>query len=203
MQKELINDASKLFPSFEHWQSFLELSESREHIKEFWFVEATNKIRRHFMETLPPEWDCERWGATSRDTRWFLREFGSDSLSVCFAWCYQLHLILHNHQKFNAQSVARLLKESGDYRPIHLAFDRIDQPHSGSELREMRNFKFGTAHDGNFSEWDLAWHAGNRTETFVDQAIAKIERFTKSPEVTELLRQLNQTALNESQGTKT
>jgi hypothetical protein len=93
------------------------------------------------------------------------------------------------------------LQES-DYLPVQRAFDRIDAPFPGSELSEMRNFKFGTAHDGNYSEYDLAWHASHQMDSFVDQAIAKIERFTTNPEVTELLRQLNQTALDKPQTIK-
>ena len=156
MQKELIHSASKLFPTFEHWQSFLELANGKDAIMESWFIEATTKIRRHSLETLPTEWDCEAWGNTNRDTRWFLKKFGPDSLAVYFSYYYRLDLRLNNPQKFNPQSVTRLLKES-DCRPIYLAFDRIDRRFDwGSELIEIGNFRFGTAHDGNFGPFDLA-----------------------------------------------
>lgn len=202
MQKELINTASELFPTFEHWQSFLELSNSRDAIMESWYIEATARIRRHFMETLPPEWACEAWGATNRDTRWFLREFGPESLVVSYGWHYRLDLRLSDRQKFNAQTISKLLKES-TYTPIHLAFDRIDRRFDwGSELIEIGNFKFGIANDGNFSPHDLAWHARHQIDIFAEQAIAKIERFTNSQRVTELLKQLNQVARNESQNIK-
>jgi len=85
MQKELIYSASKLFPTFEHWQSFLELANSKDAIVTSWFIEATTKIRRHFIETLPTEWDCAPWGTTDLDTRWFLKQFGPDSLTVSWA----------------------------------------------------------------------------------------------------------------------
>lgn len=199
MQQELINAASELFPTFEHWQSFLELYGLTNDIAVSWFAGATERISRHFMETLPPEWDCEAWGDTSRDTRWFLRQFGPVSLTVSYAWAYRLDLRLHDHEKFSAELVTRLLKES-EYRPIHLAFDRIDRRFEwGSELIELGNFKFGTAQDGHFSERDLAWHAAHQMDAFVSQAIAKIERFTNNPQVTELIRRLNQTASDESQ----
>jgi len=197
MQNELIHAASKLFPTFEHWQSFLELSNNREAIMEHWYVEATSKIRHHFRESLPPEseWAYEAWGNRDLDTRWFLKEFGPDSIFVSYGWRYELHLTHHNNPKFNAQFVSSLIQKN-DYRPIQQAFDRIDERLNGAELREVRNFKFGTAHDGNYSDYDLAWHAAHQMDLFVDQAIAKIEKFTNNPEVTKLLRQLNQTALS-------
>lgn len=202
MQKELIYSASKLFPTFEHWQSFLELANCKDAIVTSWFIEATTKIRRHFIETLPTEWDCAPWGTTDLDTRWFLKQFGPDSLTVSFSFHYRLDLRLENRQKYKPQTVTRFLKES-DCRPIYLAFDRIDKRFDwGSELIENRNYKFGTAHDGNFEPFELAWYAAHQTNAFVDQAITKIEHFTKSTEVTELLRQINQTAMDESQPVK-
>lgn len=202
MQRELIHSAAGLFPTFEHWQSFLELSDSREAIWNSWFISATSRIRQHFEETLPAEWDCEAWGDTSRDTRWFLREFGSESLGVAYSYQYRLDLILHDKQRFNTDSISRLLRES-NCRPIQLAFERIDYRSVwGSELIEKGNFKFGTAHDGSFLERDLAWHAAHNEDAFVEQAIAKIERFTKRAEVTEVLRRLNRVALDESQAAK-
>jgi len=202
MQNELIYTASKLFPTFEHWQSFQELANSRDAIMESWFIDATSKIRRHFIETLPPEWDCEPWGNPNRDTRWFLRDFGPDSLTVCYSYYYRLDLKLHNSQNFSAPLITQSLKK-GDYQPIYRAFDRIDIRFNwGSELIEQSNFKFNIATDGNLSPLDLAWHAFHRMDQFVDQAVAKIERFTNNPEVSDLIRRLNQAAQDEARSQK-
>jgi len=202
MQNELISAASDLFPTFEHWQSFLELSDLRNSIRDTWFIEATNKIRQHFINTLPREWDCEPWENTQRDTRWFLRKFGPDSPSVNYRWHYCLCLRLHNKQKFNTESIFRLLKKEGGYEPIYQAFDRIDRQFDGEIVMiESRNFKFGSANDGALSEDKLAWYARHEIDGFIEQAIAKIEKFTKNPVISDLLGQLNQTAQKESQTT--
>jgi len=200
MQTELIYTASKLFPTLEHWQSFVELSNEREAIAKFWFVEATNRIRRHFMETLGPEWVCEPFHDTRSDTRWFLEEFGPESLGICYFEHYTLLLRRHNDEKFDNHKISTLLKKC-EYRAVQLAFDRIDQrfPAWNAQLLESGNFKFGTAHDGNIPPLELAWHAAHQMDAFVDQAVLKIERFTKSPNVTELLRQLNQSAQDRNQ----
>jgi hypothetical protein len=201
MQKELIQAAAGLFPTFEHWQSFLELSQGIDSIKNYWFVEATTTIRRHFMETLSPDWCCDSWGSPDRDTRWFLKEFGPESLGITYGWYYQLHLRFgFGTPGFKTELVSRLLKEKGEYRPIHLAFERIDPPYQGSLLAEIGNFRFGSAYDGNFALEDkdgcLGWYASHRLNEFVDQAVKKVERFTNTPEVTKLIRKLNQAAID-------
>lgn len=197
MQNEFLHQASKLFPTFDHWQSFLELADKKDSIWESWFTEATVKIRRHFVETLPTEWACEPFGVTHRDTRWFLREFGLDSLGLSFSNHYRFDLQLRNHQKFDPVKTVGNLR-SGEFRGIFMAFERIDRQFDlGSELIEIGNFHFQTPNDGNLMHRELAWHAAHQTNDFVDQAIAKIERFTNNEDVTALLKQLNNLALRE------
>lgn len=199
MQNELITEASKLFPTFDHWQSFLELSAQTNAIKESWFTEATTQIRRHFMKTLNPEWGFEPFSSTHRDTRWFIKEYGPESLAFSFAWCYRLDLKIWNPQKFKNQPVTDALKTS-EYSAIPLAFGRIDQQGAwGSELIEIGNYSFETSGSRQLSELDLAWFAAHETDSFVDQAIEKIERFTNSSDVTDALRRLNQLAQSADQ----
>lgn len=120
----------------------------------FWFIEATNRIRRRFEETLilTPEWKCEQFSNTKVDTRWFLKEFGAASLGLSYCAQYTLVLKRFDNERFNRHTISRLLEES-DYGAIRLAFDRIDRrwPDWDSELIEDRNFKFGTPNDGYFS----------------------------------------------------
>ena len=197
MNKEIVHAAAQLFPTYDHWKCIRELPNYFEEIMALWYVEATVKIREHFENSLPSEWDCAPWGNPSRDTCWFLKEYGSQSLAIRYGWCYCLVLKLEDTQKFNVNTIARLLGES-EYAPLIRDFGKNDIRHDVAPT-SGRNFGFGTLYDGSFSREDLAWYAAHQTDLFVEQAIAKIEKFTKSPQVTELLHKINQIAQAEGQ----
>jgi len=192
MQNELITEASNLFPTIDHWQSFLELYSITDSIRDTWFKDATTRIRRHFMENLNSDWGFEPCGAPHRDTRWFLREFGPESLSVNFIYHYRLDLRVWNAEhKFIPCVVSEALK-TNDFSSVHMAFSRIDrQGEWGSELIEERNYVFQSALSAQLTERELAWFVAHETESFVNQSVEKVERFTNSVEVTESIRQLN------------
>ena len=59
---------------------------------------------------------------------------------------------------------------------------------------ERRNFTFGLPNDGQLTERELVWAAAKYEDEFVRQAVEKIERFTKNPEVTQQIRELTQMA---------
>ena len=192
MNKEMIHAAAQLFPTYEHWKNIRELPSYFEEIMALWYVEATIRIRKHFENSLSPEWDYAPWGNTTRDTCWFIREHGPQSLAVRFGWCYSLVLKLEDPHKFNVDAIVRLLGES-DYAPLVREFVKNDVRHDVEPIGG-RDFRFGTPYDGSFSREDLAWYAAHEIDSFVEQAIAKIEKFTKNPQMTELLRKVNQIA---------
>lgn len=194
MQNELITEASKLFPTIDHWHSFLELAAQKDAIKDYWFTDATTRIRRHFMMTLNSDWGFEPFGSPNRDTRWFIKDYGPQSLALSYSNFYRFDLRIWDQQNFKPLPVTNALKTS-KFGSILRAFGRIDrQGEWGSELIEMWNFSFDSYNSGQLSDYDLAWFAAHEIDIFVDQAIKKIEQFTNSSEVTEALRQLNQTA---------
>lgn len=202
MQNELIHAAAKLFPTINHWRSFQELAKNMDAIKEEWFVAATDMIREHFKNALSPEWRFTPIDPPTRNTCWFLRDYGPGSLSIRFWACYRFELKADDKKRFDLATIRRLLTEK-DYLPISQAFARIDPPNADDSLfMEMPNFKFGKEGDGHYSDLDLAWYAAHETDSFVEQAIAKIEKFTKNPQVTELLQKVNQIAQAEAQAGK-
>ncbi|RYD49504.1 MAG: hypothetical protein EOP85_01500 [Verrucomicrobiaceae bacterium] len=195
MKNDLITEASKLFPTLEHWQGFLDLSALTVSIKESWLTEATSRIRRHFMTSLDSQWAFEPFGAPLRDTRWFLKDYGSDSLALYFTNYYRLSLGVWNPQNFKNQPVVDALKTS-EYGSILVAFGRIDQQNTdGLQLIQHRDFSFASCDLKHLSESDLAWCAAHETDLLVAQAIEKIERFTNDPSVTGAIRRLNDLAL--------
>ena len=203
MQNDLIHAAAKLFPTYEHWRSFQELANNIHAIKEEWFVAATDRIRQHFKDTLSPEWGFIPYGATNRDTRWFLQDFGPGSLSIRFSDYYRLDLLVEDKQRYNSEIIYQLLKEK-EYLPISQAFSRIDKQFDWAAFYELSNFRFGEDGDGHYSANDLAWFAAHEpySDLFVKQAIAKVEKFTNNPQVTELLRKINQIAMEAAKGEK-
>jgi len=184
-------EAKELFPTIDHWLSFNELADQRNAIYEDFFRQATRKIREHFNANPAPGWNMKPWGAEYRDTKWYLEEFGTNSLFLCYAWEYELQLRLHDLQVMDTDAITKAL-ESNHYMELKAAFQRIDRyMQADSKLMERRNFRLGSPHDGSLSPRELVWYAGLKTDEFVRQAIEKIERFTRNETVTAQIRELN------------
>lgn len=188
--KEIIAHKPPFFPAVEDWNAFLELSNQRSKISHEWLRAATTSLRDHLTKNTPKEWLCSAWGSDT-DIKLHLCEFGTDSVFIGYGWEYELYLYLDNQNKFDSDKINTLLRTS-EFNPILNALDRIDKSF-GPEAKVMsyRNFSFGSPNDGNISVDELAWYVGNRSEEFVQQAIAQIEKFTKNEEVTRLLGELN------------
>jgi len=183
--------AKEIFPTYDHWRSFNKLADQRESLYYAWLGSATQLVRQHFLNNTPAEWELVSWGDTRVDTKWYLREFGPDSLCLVIAWEYELQLRLIDQVAFDSAAITREL-ESGNFSKLKQAFDRIDRYMlPDSKLMERRNYKFGIPTDTELSGWDLAWCAAFKTEDFVSQVVEKIERFVKDTEVTEQIRKLN------------
>ncbi|WP_269522405.1 hypothetical protein [Coraliomargarita parva] len=184
--------AEELFPTLEHWLSFNELFDQRVTIFESFFAPATQLIRQHFAEKLDASWTQIEWGSPHRDTQWYLSEFGPNSLCLVFGWCYELQLRLIDDVSFDSHAITAAL-ETNEYAALKNAFERIDRHMQiDSKLMERGNYTFGIPNDRNLSWNELAWCARFKAQEFAEQAIRKIERFTKNTEVTEQIRKLNE-----------
>lgn len=193
-KKLMTSNIPQLFPSLEHWQSFLDLTKQKDNLHEGMIISATQKIRQHFQTTIASGWTMRPRDAEKRDTEWYLTDFGPDSITVVFNWYYLLSLHCPTKYKRILPSILQHL-ELLQSKPLEMAFDRIDgRGHHHELLKELRNFSFGHHKDGNFDQFELAYLAHNNEQSFVDQAIAKIERFTNSSEVTQSLAKLNKMA---------
>jgi hypothetical protein len=196
MQQELLNQVKNLFDTFEKWNAFLELSAQMGEIKTNFFTKVRDPLYKYFIENPVEGWVCESWGNPDFDLRWYLTDFGKNSLGIGIAWTFDFVLTLEDAEKFDSVKIEQLLK-TPEYSKILTAFERID--YQFTEVRrkiiETGNYQFGSPYDYNFKDPNktiLSWYAGNRTNEFVDQIIKKVERFRKDTEVTRLLRQLNE-----------
>jgi len=194
MSDGMVMEAAALFDDHEKWISFFELCDLRQRIYEYWVRKATQTIRDHFYKTRSDKWVCEPYGDTNRDTRWYLREFGMNSLGITIGWFYEIVLHLPDGDGYDTNAITEKLSRP-EFMPISMAFDRIDyQQKDGKKLVECRNYIFDGQDDGGIMQYhDLAWYAGNQTGAFVTQVIGKVERLICDPKVTDLIIELNAT----------
>lgn len=187
MNREFLNEAINLFDTPEKWNSFLELSNKRGEINNEWFKRAKIAVINHFTNDVVENWSFVNWNTW--DYRWFLEDFGKESF--CF-WMYANRMGLWlNGANFNSEKATTLL-QTEKYSSL-LSVLRPDEIFSNDwKIAETGNFFFNSTSDGNIENNELAWYAGNKTEEFVNQIAEKVNRIRKNPELTELLRELNE-----------
>lgn len=194
MQKELLNQAMALFDSPEKWNAFVELANQKETIKWHYFQKLKQPLLNYFNANPVEGWACEPWGNHLYDVRWYLPEYGKNSLGLAIGWTFEFHLRLEDPAGFDSEKMTQLLKT--DYSMLLSGFNRIDrQFEHHSKAIETRNYAFGSPYDFNFDNAQLdklSWYAGNKTDDFVRQIIEKVERFRQNKEFTRMLRELHE-----------
>ena len=191
MQKELLNQAVQMFDSSDKWNSFLELSSSKDEIRNHWYQTLKTHITKRFWEEDKVNgWSLEAFG--SWDYRWYLTEFGRDSF--CINMNQNRIGLWVNPNFFISQRITELLKTE-NYSSI-MATLRPDEGFNGEwwKLSEFGNFEFESPYDGHFDLDRLGWFAGNKTEELVNQLSEKINRFRKDETIMKLFAELNREA---------
>lgn len=195
MQQELLTHAMNIFDSVDKWNAFIDLANQKDTIKDAYFSKVKEPLFRYFHENQADGWVCEPWGDQTYDMRWYLKDFGKNSLGLGVGWRYDFVLTLEDPNRFDIEKMYSYLKspESGK---LLAAFERIDSflPDQRRAIVETGNYSFDSPFDGNFKDakHQLAWYAGNQTENFVRQIVNKVEKFRKNKEVTDLLYQINE-----------
>jgi len=201
MNEHLTKKAAKWFNNLQTWESFVELSLLQRDIEKVWFEAATEKLRKYFTQYSSPGWTFEDWGAAT-DTWWFLEEFGKESIGIGFGWCYLFCFGVYYGNRIDRSSLTENLKKKA-YQPLIEKFGRQDKTDErGAEVMtfvQYGDFSFDSPLDMKLPIHELAWYAGNKTDLFVNQAVAKIEAFTCNAEITALLRQLNTELIQQAQ----
>jgi len=196
MTEEYANQVNAIFePGIEQWTSFLELRKIQDwEITAKWAETLQTTLNRRFC---PQGGKWAFASPNSWDYRWYLSEFGPDSVGLCL-FCETL-FVRGNPDIIDAANASVLLSGQ-DYTAIRNAFERIDAvyiPTSWSEeekgrfIIERGNFFVGDKDDGHLSADKFAYYAHFSTSTLEKQIAAKIERF-QTPEVTALFKTLNE-----------
>jgi len=187
MNREFLNEAINLFDTPEKWDSFIELSNKRLEIRHEWFNKAKIAIVDYFINNTVENWSFENWNTW--DYKWFLKDYGKQSLCI---WMYGNRIQLWLDGNCFDSTKATELLNTERYSSL-LSVIRPDELFQNDfKLVEYGNFYFDSLNDGNFTDEKLAWYAGNKTEEFVNQIAEKVNRIRKNPELTELLRELNE-----------
>ena len=193
MHKELLNQAIAIFDSPEKWNSFVELANQKETIKWHYFQKLKQPLLNYFNANPVEGWVCEPWGDQLYDIRWYLKDFGKNSIALAIGWRFHFVLHIEDTNAFDTKKIDDLLRS--DYSILLSSFDRVDRQFENQlKAVEVRNYSFNSPYDTNFEDSQLdklSWFAGNKTESFVEQIIKKVERFRQDKDLTKMLYDLN------------
>jgi len=190
MNEAFLKEAVTLFDTDDKWNSFLELIKNKDGIKTIFFKKLQIELNKRFGQND----FVDNWGFVSvneKHFRWFLKDFGDESISLLFHFGYIFSI--RSNPNFTDSSKIKEFLHTQRYSPLFNFLDRQDSGTNDWEIiRESGCFYFDSIFDGNFNEDQIAWFAGNKTEEFVNQIAEKVNRIRKNPEMTELLRELNE-----------
>lgn len=188
MSEELLKQAMELFNTNEKWESFRELVNMDRGIQEKWWKKLQLEVYNREIKNSNENWSIHIWN--NWDIMWFIKGASNKSLAIHF-WCDGFR-IFSNYGELDPKKVEELTN-SPKFDSIRNAFDRIDGRNWETIAGESRNFSFGTPFDENFPNSQiLSWYAGNKTNDFADQIIAKVRKLQTS-EITSLFKEINET----------
>jgi hypothetical protein len=187
MNEELLQKAMQLFDTSEKWISFCELINRNGDIQRRWWKKLQSEVYQREQKNGISDWDIFIWN--DWDIRWFIKVESQNTICVHF-WGDGLRVFC-NYGDLDLDKVNELLKDP-KFDIIKSCIDRIEGSNKETICWEHRNFAFGTSYDYCFpNSQTLSWYAGNETEKFADQLIAKVRKF-QTPEITELFKEINQ-----------
>lgn len=195
MNEKMILAAINLFDSEEKWESFVELVNivDDDIIERWWKKLQTEIYQQEKVNNTSVDWKISMW--KNKDiigVSWYVNKETDKTFTVSFDSGL---LYLQAGQKLDIDKVKKLM-ENSKFDSLENCFDRIDGNYKTDRINngifswEEGNFHFGSIYDGRFDESLLSWYAGNRTEDFTKQVIAKVRKF-QTPEITELFKEIN------------
>jgi hypothetical protein len=191
MSYEIVTQVEDLFSDKEQWESFLDISNQRNLIRDTWWRKFLSEMNKS-VKTV------QNWGYTANnhfDYHWYINEFGTNSFCLIAAnygnkfslgfWAPQY--------KHDIKKLSELLQKEEYGEPIKAKFDRLI--YIGNETTEwqyIENFVFDEAKENDNLDLDkLAWYANYKTTELVSQVIAKVNKFREDAEITRILTELN------------
>ena len=187
MNEELLQKAMQLFDTAEKWNSFCELMGRKDDMQKRWWKKLQTEVYQREQKNGICDWDIfieNQW-----DIRWFIK--GETRNTICVHFWADRFRVFYNYGDLDKDKVFELLKDP-KFDIIKSCIDRIEGSDNETICWEERNFAFGTSYDNCFPDRQtLSWYAGNETEKFADQLIAKVRKF-QTPEITALFKEINE-----------
>ena len=182
MQQALINSTKDIFDSPEKWETFLDLDLLKDKITAQWYSKLGDEL--HLKIKLNPEWSYNKSGM-----QWYLEKYGRKSLSI---WLEKAKFSLWaDGYYYDLDKIRELLKDSR-FMPIYYGMPFKESIMQGNYIiEELGRYTFGSHCDNCYTDDQLAWYAGNRTEEFAMQVKQRVDHFMKK-EITDLLIELNE-----------
>lgn len=199
----ILAQAGSIFDSPEKWNAFFEIQTQIPAIIDHWLRIGSNALREHFKLLPSPLWECSEWGG-ARDSRWYLSEFGPRSIGIGFGWSeWELHLHFNysDLDRYDQEKAIQHLGSSEYYEVQSLFGSHSVMPWRKGDgcIASDRSFNpYGDTSDSNMRNRIIAWHAGNKTDDFVEKMAKKVREITENTKITALIRDLNNRSLRAS-----
>ena len=188
MKNLLLNKAKELFDTPEKWNTFIELSNLKDKIKDDWFKELFNSIKKHFLQNPVNDWSFET--SDNLNFWWFLTGYGESSLALDLYLDNKFSLWIDG-DVFDIQKVLELVK-SNAYTPLLLKFNNYIINEDDHIIKEEHSFVFENQIINDYDEYTLSWFAGKKTDLFAKQIIEKVDSFRKDETIIKLFTEINE-----------
>jgi len=172
MTHEILDQVNEHFSDREKWFSFSELARQKDIITNSWWQSFMSQMNKCFMLDNV----VDGWGYRTFDKyhyRWFLDDFGHDSLCLMLdGWGDSYSLLLRVQPKeYDSMAITKLL-QTPKYAPIISAFERIDKVAADEwvQIAELGNFKFGDVMDWHFDKDRIVWYAYHQTDSLSNKS---------------------------------
>ena len=188
MNKELLKQSISIFDTRDKWDALFEIHDQREAIIDHWLTIGARALRDSFAHD--PVWMCDKWDV-ERDTRWYLKDCGKDSVGIGFGWIeVELHLHLKDSPPDRYACAAELLA-APVFKPLLELFELKTPPtHVSAGSLAYNPNPFGEDSDPQARQRELAWLAAHKTKCFVEKMGGGIRRLTDDSGHTGLFREL-------------
>lgn len=186
MSKELAKQTLELFDTPEKWNTFIEMANLRDEMRNQIFKNTKTKLLDYFNSNPVDGWSFESWGRWNWDYKWFLTDLTSESVGI---WMNGVQVGFY-YEGTKREEVLDLFN-SYKYSNLKKCF-RPDYTDGNSLFyNEHGNFQFDSTDDKNFDLDSIAGYLLNEPEKYLEQVIKKIDKIRRNPEFVKLIKELN------------
>ena len=184
MSKELAKQTLELFDTPEKWNTFIEIANLRDEMRNQIFKNTKIKLLDYFNSNPVDGWSFKSWDPW--DYRWFLTDYTDNSFGI-WMWGVNIGFYYLGSKKEKALE----LFNSSYYSKLKECFRPDVEGGKVFLYYEHGNFKFDSIYDENFEDDTLAGYIKNEPEKYLEQVIKKIDKIRRNPEFVKLIKEFN------------